>query len=306
MTMKTHEGAVERCLRGAAMTPVFALMLVILRLRAMFRGSLRVEAVTDAGDRFLCDLPDLIPLYLYAFGVWEPDVSAFIRSRLKDGDVFVDVGANIGYDTLLAWRAVRSNGAVAAIEASPVMFQQLQETCRANAAPAHVRLIHAAASDAAGTLSVYAGPRTNVGLTTTVPRAGMPKVAEVPARPLGELLTEHEIARTRFIKIDVEGGEVAVLTGLLSCIDRMPREVEIAMELSPLWWKARALSAADVLRPWVERGFNVYTVENNYWPWRYMWPKAVARPKRVREPLGLTRPVKRLDVVLSRVDAEEL
>jgi hypothetical protein len=104
------------------------------------------------------------------------------------------------------------------------------------------------------------------------------------------------------IKIDVEGGEVAVLKGLLDCADRLPHQVEIAVELSPQWWEDPTATPADVLQPWIERGFNVYLTTNNYQPVRYLWPKAVDRPARVRDPMRLTRRVKRLDVVLSRDD----
>jgi hypothetical protein len=54
----------------------------------------------------------------------------------------------------------------------------------------------------------------------------------------------------------------------------------------------------------VDAGFHVYQIANNLWPWRYLWPNAVARPRRVRGPLAGN--VKRHDLVLSRVDAEEL
>ena len=91
----------------------------------------------------------------------------------------------------------------------------------------------------------------------------MPKVAEVEARPLGDLLSEDEISRARLIKIDVEGGEPAVLHGLLRCLDRMPRKVEISVELSPLWWQDRSATAADVLRPWIERGITY--VKDKVW-----------------------------------------
>jgi FkbM family methyltransferase len=284
------------------MAPIYSSMVALLRVRLMIFGPLRIESATNDGDRFVCALPDSIPLYLYNFGVWEPDLTDFIRSRLRPGDVFVDVGANVGYDTLLGARAVGGNGAVASIEASPTVFERLQETVRLNGAPPQVRMINCAVSDKEGTLSLYTGPQTNVGMTTTVPRRGMPQVAEVPARPLGDLLTHDEIARARLIKIDVEGGEVAVLKGLLDCADRLPHQVEIAVELSPRWWEDPTATPADVLQPWIERGFNVYLTTNNYLPVRYLWPKAVDRPARVRDPMRLTRRVKRLDVVLSRDD----
>lgn len=60
----------------------------------------------------------------------------------------------------------------------------------------------------------------------------------------------------------------------------------------------------DVLRPFTERGFNVYRIDNSYRPWRYLWPNAVGDAIRVRR--DLTRRVARLDLVLSRRDADRL
>src|SRR4051794_26991463 len=61
---------------------------------------------TIFGAKITGDTADLIQRYIYFFGVWEPDITAWLRSALKPGDCFVDVGANIGYYTLLASQVV--------------------------------------------------------------------------------------------------------------------------------------------------------------------------------------------------------
>ena len=175
-----------------------------------------------------------------------------------------------------------------------------------NDSPKCVRAVNLAAGTSCGVIDVYAGPAHNVGLTTTVQRGSMPRVAQIESLPLGDVLQPDESQRVRLIKIDVEGGEDSVLAGLLPTIDRLPTYVEIAVELSPLWWADRSRSGRDVLGPFVRAGFNVYTIDNNYWPWRYLWPNDVRRPRRLRDESMLARPMKRLDVVLSRVDADEL
>jgi FkbM family methyltransferase len=306
MTDKTQVRFAEKCIRGVIATPIYNTMVALLGARLKISGPLHVESVTNDGDHFMCALPDSVPLYIYTFGVWEPDLTEFIRSRLRPGDVFVDVGANIGYDTLLGARAVGESGGAVSIEASPTVFERLQETLRLNGVPPQVRIINCAVSDKVGVLSLFAGPPTNVGATTTVPGQGMPQVAEVPARPLGDLLTPDELSRARLVKIDVEGGEIAVLTGMLDCVDRMPQDAEIAVELSPQMWEDPDATPANVLQPWVERGFNVYQTTNSYQPARYLWPKSVDRPARVHHPMQLTRRVERLEVVLSRQDTDVL
>ena len=68
---------------------------------------------------------DLIQRYLYWFGVWEPQLTCWIKSRLPPRRVFVDVGANIGYYSLLAASLVGDDGQVVAIEASPSIYRLL-------------------------------------------------------------------------------------------------------------------------------------------------------------------------------------
>lgn len=75
-------------------------------------------ARTRFGATFAVDTQDLIQRYLYLFGVWEPHMTRWLQRRLKPGDVFVDVGANIGYYSILASRLVGARGKVVAIEAS--------------------------------------------------------------------------------------------------------------------------------------------------------------------------------------------
>lgn len=190
-----------------------------------------------------------------------------------------------------------------AIEASPTIFEAL----KANLALNHVsncRLVNMAAAAEAGSLRVYRGPTHNTGLTTTVASRGFPLEATVEAAPLADMLEPREITTARLVKIDVEAAEDAVLAGLDGFLERCPRDVEIVVELSPRWWSNPRQTPKDVLRRFFDAGFFAYEIDNNLWPWRYLWPAAVGRPRRLRR--SLERRPKRLDLVLSRVDREEL
>lgn len=299
-TDREHVGGLEKLVRAALLVPIFGSMLVGLRAWALFRGPLETTAVTRFGAQFACRLPDLIQTYLYLFGIWEPDITSFIERRVVAGRTFVDVGANIGYHTLLA---ARVGARVVAIEASPGIFRVLREQVRANGAPS-VRLVNKAASEKPGTCSIYAGPIQNIGLSTTVRQRGFAEEAKVASAPLADLLEPDELGTVQLVKIDVEGDEPAVLRGMAGVLEACPDDVEILLELSPLWWSDRAETPQDVLRPLLEAGFNVYRIDNNLWPWRYLWPNDVRPPVRERGPL--TRRVKRLDLVLSRADRETL
>ncbi len=242
---------------------------------------------------------------MYLFGTWEPDLAAFLRRRLRSGDTFVDVGANIGCLSALASRLVGPRGHVVAIEPSPAVIAELQETLRRNDL-ANVRVVTAAVSDRDHELQLFSGPIRNTGMTTTIARSGLREEGRVRAAPLGLLVTREELATARLVKIDVEGAEDHVLAGMLASIDALSPEAELVVELSPTWWSDPQLLPIDVLRPFLDRGFHVYLLPNDYAVTRYLWPRDVGAPQRLRDFAVLQRRVERLDVVLSRRDADAL
>jgi FkbM family methyltransferase len=170
----------------------------------------------------------------------------------------------------------------------------------------NIRLVAAAVSDREHELHLFGGPIRNTGMTTTVARSGLREEGRVRAAPLGSLVTREELATARLVKIDVEGAEDRVLTGMVESIDALAADAELVVELSPEWWSDPQLLPIDVLRPFLERGFHVYLLPNDYAVSRYLWPKDVGAPQRLRDLAVLQRRVARLDVVLSRREADAL
>lgn len=296
----------QRLIRGALLVPVFSLLVLVLRLRLRFKGAVITQGQTASGQHFRCRLPDLIQMYIALFGRWEPDLTRLITQRLHPGDVFIDVGANIGYYTLLASACVGAQGRVVAIDALPSNFDELQHNLNANVGTDNVHAINRAVSDKPGVLAVYAGPAHNAGLATTAPgdRHQLQREASIPAAPLDQLLEGEDVERARVLKIDVEGAEAGVVAGLGRFLENCHPALEIFLELSPGWWSDASLTPEQVIKPLREAGFHTYLMDNNYWPWRYLWPNVVRRPRRVQR-LPDKR-VKRIDLVLSRRDAPEL
>jgi FkbM family methyltransferase len=216
---------------------------------------------TDYG-RFTGDSSDMLSRYVYYLGHWEPDITQLIRARLQPGDTFVDVGANIGWFTLLAAAAVGPAGRVVAIEASPSNFLRLKENVGCNRFN-NVRLINEAAWSSPGFLSLFQGPPSHSGVSTVVPtfaqRRHCKLAVQIPARPLSDLLTPHEIGSVRVLKIDVEGAEREVLLGLERVLDVMREDLEIFLELNPTEYDVDPL-----LRPLRRRGFRIWIIPDQY------------------------------------------
>jgi len=292
-----------------AFVPAFGLWMALRWTLMLLRQHVRVQAITDEGHLIACPLPDMIPMYLYLFGVWEPDVTAYISRALRPGDTIIDVGANHGAFALLAAGIVGASGRVVGVEALPSMAASLRGNIAENRrrrglALAPIDVIVAAASDRTGELTIYEGPFENLGRTTTLAERGERAAATVPCAPLADLVDADALRAARLIKIDVEGAEPAVLAGLAPALDALRDDVEIMVELSPHWWPDGAPDPSMVLAPYLAAGFRVYELPNDYWPWRYAFPKRVAAPTPLREPLGTLK--RRVDLVLSRRDLPAL
>jgi FkbM family methyltransferase len=210
----------------------------------------RFVARTAYGFRVAGDQQLIMPRCLYWFGVWEPPLSAWIRRALRPSDVFVDVGANLGYFSLLAARLVGDGGSVVAIEASPENARRLEENLDRNTVR-NVRVVRAAAAAQAGVVRLYRAP-WNDAEDSIVAGEGKEPAVEVQADALPELLTTDELRRARVIKVDVEGGELGVLRGLAPAAAQLRPDAEIAVEAHPDVLAAQGAGIGellDLLRP---------------------------------------------------------
>jgi hypothetical protein len=114
-TDKERVGVAERWVRGLPVVmPYYAVALLQLICAAVWRP-LTIDHTTEDDIPLRCRLPDVIQNYVYLFGTWEPDLTAFMRRRLRPGDTFIDVGANIGYLSTLGSKLVGPHGVVVAI-----------------------------------------------------------------------------------------------------------------------------------------------------------------------------------------------
>ncbi|MCX5387540.1 FkbM family methyltransferase [Streptomyces sp. NBC_00083] len=255
-----------------------------------------------SGARFAVDTQDLIQRYLYLFGVWEPHMTHWLRSRLRPGDVFVDVGANIGAFSVLGSRLVGDEGGVVAIEASPEFHRRVLHHVELNGC-GNVRALNVAVADSRKTLTFILASSNNKGANSIVPYDGPAESTfEMAALPLAELLRPEEVARARVIKIDVEGAEGGAVRGLAPVLDELRADVEIAVEVTPERMAQLGDSVDELTATMAKHGFNAYRLVNDYSPASY--PRAVRNPvppTRWRGPI-----VGETELVFSRVDAGSL
>jgi FkbM family methyltransferase len=211
-------------------------------------------ARTSFGSRLAGDTREVLQQHVYYFGEWEPDLTSWVAGTLREGDVCVDVGANIGYFSLLAARLVGRSGAVVAIEPSPAAHELLRDNLRRNGAD-NVRTVEVAAAETRGTLSLFAGHETHTGIATVVEDKGMGVESEVSAFPLSSIVTAAEMERARVIKVDAEGAEWAVVAGMESLWDAARDDLEVVVEVHPEPMEKTGRSVDDLVELFAERGF---------------------------------------------------
>ncbi len=94
-------------------------------------GSRKMVVVN--GKKMFVDLRDsAVATHLFVSKTWEPEETKLVSRLLEEGDVFVDVGANLGYFTLIASDAVGKTGRVFAFEPEPNNFSLLQKNVEVN------------------------------------------------------------------------------------------------------------------------------------------------------------------------------
>jgi FkbM family methyltransferase len=186
----------------------------------------RFVTTTVFGSVVSGNTEDLIQRYIYYFGIWEPNLTHFLRENLKEGDIFVDVGANIGYFTLQASRLVGELGKVIAIEASPKIYAKLIDNMKRDHAT-NVEAYNLAVSDSEGTTKVFLAANSNIGQTTILPKDGCCYECEINSKPLTAIIPPDQMAKVRLIKIDVEGAEWLVVSGMRPLLSAARDDLEI-------------------------------------------------------------------------------
>ena len=225
------------------------------RILRFIGGPYRAQMIS--GANIDCDPQDLIQQYILHFGVWEPGVTSLITQVIRPGDVFVDVGANIGYDTLLAANLAGDHGRVLAFEASPKIFDSLLHNIDLNT---YTNIIprQVAVSDRVHRLQLHSGPPGNIGQTTTVTTRGFSQECEVQGYPLTQLISDVDRSRIRLIKIDIEGGEIPVINDFLANLASFPENADLIVEVNPSpEWEA-------TFENLLNSGFHAFAIPNPY------------------------------------------
>ncbi|HXM55035.1 MAG TPA: FkbM family methyltransferase [Candidatus Dormibacteraeota bacterium] len=215
-------------------------------------------AVCRVLTRYLCycDTSDrsLTP-HLLLDGYWESWITQAMARVLRPGMRCLDLGANVGYFTLLMADAVGPEGRVAAVEANPRLVDLLGRSVDVNGFRDRVRLFHAAAADRSGDRLHLHVPAGHLGDGAVATYAG-PESVEVDTAAVDDLLADWD--RLDVVKVDIEGAEEAAWRGMSGLLGRSPG-VTVVTEFDA----RRHYDARDFLGRMAAAGFRLRHVEDD-------------------------------------------
>jgi FkbM family methyltransferase len=213
-----------------------------------------VEHPLAPGTRMFVDPHDGGVGYQVVIGRgFEPLTAALFERELAPGMVVVDLGANVGFYTLLAAARVGAEGQVLAFEPAPENVALLARSLEANGFE-QVTLVAKACAEENGRARLFLS-RTAKGLHTIGAAGAGWDAIEVETLRLDDFLGDSA-AEVDLLKIDIEGAELRALAGMPQLL-ASARRLRILTELNPGALAASGASAEAYLRPLLSYGFTI-------------------------------------------------
>jgi FkbM family methyltransferase len=199
-------------------------------------------------------------------GIYEKGLTAYFRSIAGEIETFVDVGANIGYYTVLLGKHLRRRGRLFAFEPDRANFALLQRNAQINwIDKPNIVLECLAVSETSGTATIHRNSEKPANTSLLAPTdhesaLNAFETYEVPTISLDEYFRESEM-RIDLMKIDVEGHELATLRGARDTLAANP-DIRLVFEWDPARWERCDVVPDDVLGFLDEIGFTAAMVSS--------------------------------------------
>lgn len=185
----------------------------------------RFRSVTVLNLHLNANVTDFVFSGIYFGDVpYETHLTRYFAEHLRPGSVFVDVGANCGYFSMIAAGLAGASGRIFSFEPNPPVFQELTDHLQRNGLQGRVHTFQVALSDRADSQTLFVTPQHS-GLSTMVSDSivaaghfGGATAVAVNTIRFDEWWNTQAIDRVDLMKIDVEGFEAQVLAGMVESL----------------------------------------------------------------------------------------
>ena len=218
-------------------------------LGAILKRLLRVEreVIEVERGRFFIDPGAHLGYQLLKYGEYEPEMFRVFSALLKPGDIFVDLGANEGYFTVVASKLVGPTGRVVSIEPQRRLKPVFEKNVALNGLQ-NVSLTEQAVSDKIGEATIHVSPSTDTGATGLVLNYKYSVPTEtIQTTTLAEVFRKQNLQHCDLIKIDIEGFEYEAVLGSKQLFEQ-GRIRKVVLQLHPRLMTMRGLNPDDITK----------------------------------------------------------
>ncbi|SFM80559.1 FkbM family methyltransferase [Thermodesulforhabdus norvegica] len=191
-------------------------------------------------------------------GYYEKFTMQLFKKTLAPGMVVCDIGAHIGFYSLIAARKVGSRGRVYAFEPDPRTFPYLVRNIKQNGFSELIVPVKKAVSNQEGVLRLHLDEVTG-GDTSLFHRDTSGRTIEVQSIKLDDFLPNQ--VKVDVIKMDIEGGETVALEGMENVLKRSS-DVKMFVECNPDMLHKAGSSVEDLLLKLHSLGFEVKVIND--------------------------------------------
>lgn len=207
---------------------VLIVVFVIIPDWRMIHFRITGKTTVDGSTFYLHPNDNYLTQSIVRNGEYEPTETQLVRQILKEGDVFIDVGANIGWYTIHASKLVGSRGHIFAFEPEPTNLQLLRKNIEVNGL-GNVTVDERGLSNAAGSFKLFL-EKDNLGMHSLVMEHGGQRYINVNTIRFDDYWGDR--GEIKLVKIDTEGAEGMILDGMSETLKKQ-KNLELIFEFAP-------------------------------------------------------------------------
>ncbi len=197
-------------------------------------------------------------LGLSVWGVYEEAQTSLVKKEIEKDSWILDIGANIGYYTLLFSRLAGLGGRVFAFEPDPENFFVLKSNLENNNI-SNVIAESVAVGESSGELKLFRNLE-NAGDSRVFSVASHIPAETIAVIKLDDYFKEEDVAKIKFVKIDVQGFEIAVLRGMKKILGATGN-LKVMVEFWPKAIAAAGFNPREFFTIFRESGFSIFRID---------------------------------------------
>lgn len=223
-------------------------------------GMFQVTRIFPDGMKLALDIEDKVQMEIFLRGFWEKQQLSIVRSLMRDGDSFIDIGAHCGsFAAPIAYQF--RNSKVLAFEPNPHIRKLLLKTRQINNLE-NLLVDARALSDDEKLMDFYVSSGATDSLAGLRSRERTPNKINVQTTTLMKALSQYQIVHARIMKMDIEGAEGVVLPSSQKIL--MSNSIDsLLLELHVDLIEGFGCKAEDIIQLLMTANFALYHFTNS-------------------------------------------